>query len=80
MARRAEDLSPRGRARGLGGWASSVVVLGLLLFAWPFLRTPPLGIGLSYAHLMGAWALVVAALALLSRALGRGAGAGDDRG
>jgi hypothetical protein len=80
MARRAEDLSPRGRPRGRGGWASSVVVLGLLLFTWPFLRTPLLGIGLSYAHLLGAWALVVVALALLSRALARGSRAGADRG
>lgn len=57
----------------------SVVVVGLLLFAWPFLRTPPLGMGGSYAHLLGAWALVIVALALLSRALARRRGARGDR-
>ena len=40
-----------------------------MLFAWPFVRTPLLGIGPSYAHLLGAWALIVGALALLARAL-----------
>jgi hypothetical protein len=52
-------------------WASTIVALGLMLFSWPFLRTPLLGIGRSYAHLLGAWALIVGALALLSRAIGR---------
>ena len=57
------------RRRRLRAWAASIVVLGLMLFAWPFLRTPLLGIGPSYAHLLGAWALIVAGLALLARAL-----------
>jgi hypothetical protein len=63
----------------LGAWAASIAVLGLLLFVWPFVRTPLLGIGLSYAHLLGAWGAVVLALALLSRAIGRDRrGGGDD--
>jgi hypothetical protein len=55
------------------------MALGLMLFAWPFLRTPLLGIGPSYAHLLGAWALIVGALALLSRAIGRGLSARGGR-
>jgi hypothetical protein len=50
-----------------------------MLFAWPFLRTPPLGIGPSYAHLLGAWALIVGGLALLARALRPDATARGDR-
>jgi hypothetical protein len=59
-------------------WAASIAVLGLLLFVWPFLRTPLLGLGASYAHLLGSWAVVVIALALLSRAIGRDAHREDD--
>jgi hypothetical protein len=73
MPSHAEDVSPRQRPVRRRAWAGSIVVLGLLLFTWPFLRTPPLGIGPSYAHLLGAWAIVVLALGLLARALGRGA-------
>ena len=71
--------APERRARA-AAWAVSIFALGLLLFTWPFLRTPPLGIGRSYAHLLGAWAGVVVALALLSRALGRRRRDGDDGG
>jgi hypothetical protein len=79
MPRRADEVSPRDRQLRRGAWAVSIIVLGLLLFAWPFLRTPPLGIGGSYAHLLAAWALVIVALALLSRALARSGGARGDR-
>lgn len=65
------------RARGRGVAAISLATFGLLLFTWPFVRTPPLGLGASYLHLLVAWALVVAGLALLARALGRGRGGGD---
>jgi hypothetical protein len=59
-------------------WAASIIALGLLLFTWPFVRTPPLPIGQAYAHLLGAWLLVIAALAVMARAFlrpsrGRGA-------
>jgi hypothetical protein len=71
MYRRADDATPRERKFRRGAWAVSLAALGLLLFTWPFVRTPPLGIGPSYAHVLGAWAAVVLALALLSRTLGR---------
>ncbi len=57
-------------------WAASILVAGILLFAWPFVRTPPLGLGQTYLHLLGAWALVIAALAAMSRSLGGGGGEG----
>jgi hypothetical protein len=62
-----------------GAWAVSIATLGLLLFVWPFLRTPLLGIGRSYGHLLGAWAAMIVALALFSRALGRDRRGSDDR-
>ncbi len=67
----AGDETLRKRRIRHGAWAAFIAVLGLLLFTWPFVRTPPLGIGASYAHLLGAWAVIVIALGLLSRAIGR---------
>jgi crotonobetainyl-CoA:carnitine CoA-transferase CaiB-like acyl-CoA transferase len=62
-------------------WAVSILSLGLLLFAWPFVRTPPLAIGASYLHLLGSWLVVVGALAAMARALRRrGTGRGARRG
>ena len=52
-------------------WAASLIALGLLLFTWPFVRTPPLPIGQAYAHLLGAWLLVIAALGVMARSLRR---------
>jgi hypothetical protein len=71
MPIRDEDVPRVERRLRLGAWAAWIAVLGLLLFLWPFLRTPLLGIGASYAHLLGAWAAVIIALALLSRAIGK---------
>jgi hypothetical protein len=51
-------------------WAASIVAGGLLLFTWPFVRTPRLDLALTYAHFLGAWAAVVAALWGLSRNVG----------
>lgn len=70
---------PAARARTGAGAVAAVALaaLGLLLFTWPFVRTPPLGIGAAYLHLLGSWILVVAGLALLARALGNRGGAGD---
>lgn len=48
-------------------WAATIFFLGLLLFVWPFVRTPPLPIGLSYGHLLASWLLVVVALLAMSR-------------
>ena len=61
-------------------WAASILVLGVLLFTWPFLRTPLLDIGRTYAHLLVCWALIVAALFAMSRALRPSGerGGGDD--
>jgi hypothetical protein len=79
MPTRVEEWPQPGRPPRRGAWAVSIAVLGLLLFVWPFLRTPLLAIGPSYGHLLGAWALIVAALALFSRALGRDARRRGDR-
>lgn len=78
MSRRADEVPPRDRQPWRGAWAASIVVGGLLLLTWPFVRTPLLGLGGSYAHLLGAWAAVIVALAVLSRALdGSGKARGD---
>jgi hypothetical protein len=71
MSPRSDDVTPRERQVRRGAWAASIAVAGLLLFTWPFVRTPLLAIGPSYAHLLGAWVAVVVALAALSRAIGR---------
>ncbi len=73
-----EELHPA-RWHGRRACAASIFALGLLLFTWPFVRTPPLGIAGAYLHLLGAWVVVIAALYALSRALGR-ADAGRGRG
>jgi hypothetical protein len=61
------------RDPALAGRASSgaLVVLGFLVFSWPFVRTPPLGLLGSYLHVLGAWLLVIAVAAATARALGR---------
>jgi hypothetical protein len=66
-------MAVRGQSPGLSGraWGVALVGLGLLLFAWPFVRTPPLGLLGSYVHLLGAWVLVIVATAATARALGR---------
>ena len=51
-------------------FASALLVVGLLLFTWPFVRVPPLHVVPAFLHLLGAWAIVVAGLALLARAVG----------
>jgi hypothetical protein len=71
MSRAPYDSTPRERLLRRGAWAASIFALGLLLFTWPFVRSPALDIGASYAHLLGAWAVIVVALAALSRASGR---------
>jgi hypothetical protein len=71
MARRdpAPSAAPRpSRRRAFAAW---VLVTGLLLFTWPFVRVPRFHVVPAWLHLLGAWALVVAALAALARALGR---------
>ncbi|HEX9400378.1 MAG TPA: hypothetical protein VF912_09735 [Anaeromyxobacter sp.] len=76
MFGRRGEARPAVRWQGRRALAASLAVLGLLLFTWPFVRTPLLGIGASYAHFLGAWALFVVALAALARSLGRRDGAG----
>ena len=68
---------PTAPRRARGAAAAALALGGLLLFLWPFVRTPSLGIGASYLHLVVSWALVVGGLALLGRALGRSPGPGD---
>ncbi len=57
----------------LGGraWGVALVAFGLLLFCWPFVRTPPLGLLGSYLHLLAAWAVFTVGIAVTARALGR---------
>jgi hypothetical protein len=57
---------------GLSGraYGAALVVGGLLLFCWPFVRSPPLGLLGSYLHLLGAWAAVIVGIALTARTLG----------
>jgi hypothetical protein len=63
-----------GHRPGLSGraWAAALVALGLLVFTWPFVRTPPLGLVHSYLHLLGAWVAMIVAIAVTARALRRG--------
>jgi hypothetical protein len=44
-----------------------ILVFALLVFTWPFVRTPPLTLGESYLHLLGAWLGVVILLHAISR-------------
>lgn len=64
-----EERSSHGREPARA-WAVTILVVGLLLVTWPFVRTPPLPLGPSYAHLLGAWLALVVALAAMARALG----------
>jgi hypothetical protein len=65
--------SERGAGTGHLGraWGIALAVLGLLLFTWPFVRTPPLGLLGSYLHLLGAWAAIIVAIWFTARALAR---------
>jgi hypothetical protein len=64
---------------GLSGRAGSaaLVIGGLLLFCWPFVRTPPLGLIGSYLHLLFSWAALIVGIALVARSLGRRGGDPD---
>jgi hypothetical protein len=59
-------------------FAVSLLTAGLLVFAWPFVRAPPLDAPRAYLHLLGAWLVVIAGLGVLSRAIGRGEREDDD--
>lgn len=63
------ERSPGTRWRRQRVWAACVFVVGLLLFTWPYVRTPPLGIGQTYVHLLWSWAFVIAGLAGMARSL-----------
>ncbi|HET8539081.1 MAG TPA: hypothetical protein VFL83_04350 [Anaeromyxobacter sp.] len=67
--RRAAEERPYVRWERQRAWAASILTVGLLLFVWPFVRTPPLSTGLTFAHLLVAWVVVVAGLFAMSRAL-----------
>lgn len=53
--------------------AAPLALVALLLFCWPFLRVPRPTLGEAWAHLFGVWALLVAVLFLLAKAIGRSA-------
>ncbi len=72
------EKGPAARWRRQRVWAASILIVGLLLFSWPFVRTPPLGIAGTYVHLLGSWALVIVGLAGMARSLARRRG-GDRR-
>jgi hypothetical protein len=63
------------RARTFG---AVILVAGLLVVTWPFMRTPPFGLIPAYLHLVGAWVAIIAALVALSRALARHPGDDGD--
>ena len=70
-----------GRSRARRLWrhpavAAGLVVLGLLLFLWPFVREPRPGLGRAWLELMLAWTAAVAALWAVSRRQGPGGGDG----
>ncbi len=73
------EKGPDTRWRRQRVWAASILVVGLLLFTWPFVRTPPLGLGQTYVHLLWSWALVIAGLAAMARSLAGGRDGGDRR-
>ncbi len=68
MPRRAQP-GPDDRASRIRVFAAGLLVTGLLLFTWPFVRVPRFHLVPAYLHLLGAWVLVVAGLVVLSRAL-----------
>jgi len=60
-------------------FAAGLLVIGLLLFSWPFVRSPPLPLVSAFFHLLGSWAFVIAAIFVMVRALRQGRAAGRPR-
>lgn len=50
-------------------FAAVLGLLGLLLFCWPWVRVPRLSVSQVFLHLFGAWAILVAVMFGMSRAL-----------
>ncbi len=50
-------------------FAATLAVIALLVFTWPLVLDPPPTFGEAFAHLFGAWAVVVFAAWRLSSAL-----------
>jgi hypothetical protein len=69
----ARDASPARETPRLTAIAAPLALVALLLFCWPFVRVPRLSLGEAWAHLFGAWALLVAMLFVLSRTIARSA-------
>jgi hypothetical protein len=69
MPRRAHLLGPEARASRLRVFAGGLLVTGLLLFTWPFVRVPRFHLVPAYLHILGAFTLVVAALFAMTRAM-----------
>jgi hypothetical protein len=69
----ARDASPARETPRLTAIAAPLALVALLLFCWPFVRVPRLSLGEAWAHLFGAWALLVAMLFVLSSGIARSA-------
>ena len=64
--------SPEVRARRVlrhNAFAAVLGLLALLLFCWPWVRVPRLSVSQAYLHLFGVWAVLVAVIFWMSRAL-----------
>lgn len=70
------DGAPPSRLRAA---AVTLTVAGALVLTWPLVRSPRLGVVEAFLHVLAAWAALILALGLLSRALAERTG-GDDRG
>ncbi len=55
----------------LRAFAAGLLASALLLFTWPFVRVPRLHLVPAFLHLLAAWVLTVAALAVLAHAARR---------
>ena len=75
-------IARRGSRRGaprLGAASALLAMAALLLFCWPVVALPPLSLAQAWAHLYGAWALVIAAILVLARSIGSAGGVRERR-
>jgi hypothetical protein len=68
---------PEARTWRHPAFAAVLAALALLVFTWPLARDPPLTLGETFVHLLGAWVAVVLALLRMSSALRTEADPGD---
>jgi hypothetical protein len=60
-------------------FAAVLGLIALLLFCWPWIRVPRLSVAQAFLHLFGAWAVLVAVIFRMSRALATPAPGGASR-